>query len=91
MPRTYLKLQFYADSIGEKNGRFYRNRLFSFDVETEEKAISLLIHFVNNGNYLRAVFLNEFSSVTGVNFRRVKMHKAFVDLINKGQFSLKHL
>ena len=58
--RELLRVQFYASKP-----RAYSNRLFSFVVPDEEKAIEMLLRFVRNGNYIKSAWLQSYNVVSG--------------------------
>jgi len=47
-----MEIKFYADSEA------YKNKLFTFKVENENRAIEILRKWKNTGNYIRAAYMN---------------------------------
>lgn len=78
---SILVLKFYADKPN-----YYRNRLFAFNVEDEEKALALLHFFASRGNFIRAAFINEFALVSGAKLLRnsSQLDKSFLMAVING-------
>jgi len=56
---TFYRLDFYADNYQ------YKNKRFSFKCSSEQKAFQLLGYYLDNGNKVRACYINKFDHLYG--------------------------
>jgi hypothetical protein len=80
--RSYIrileKVVFYADNSG------YQNKLFTFKVDNYVAALALLKKFVQNGNYIRSVFLKGYDKYPDSNtFFQLKLDRSCLTQLNE--------